>query len=197
MLNEILNDLKEGKIVCLADTPDLENEIDMMCLACKATPENIGRMIAEARGLVCCALSAEIVDKMGLEKIESEKISEDRLGTPFFMPLDLNNGSTGVSAVERSKTAMRLATGEATLDEFVAPGHLMTLRARPGLLKERLGHTEFSVALAKMCGVEGAAVICEMIKDNGEMMRVKDFEEWNKDKGLKLYSMTEFLEVAQ
>lgn len=189
MLNEILNDLKEGKIVCLADTPELENEIDMMCLACKATPENIGRMITEARGLVCCSMSAEIVDKMGLEKIKSEKISEDRLGTPFFMPLDLNNGSTGVSAIERSKTAMRLATGEAKLDEFVAPGHLMTLRARPGLLGERLGHTEFSVQLAEMCGVPGVAIICEMIKDNGEMLRVGEF-----DKDMKLYTMTEFLE---
>lgn len=187
-LSEAIEDLKAGKIIALADSPNIEDECDYCCLAKYATTENISRMITEARGLVCISMSAELCDKIGLDAMASEKIKADKLGTPFRLSVDLDNGSTGVSAVERGKTARHIAAGNAVLDDFISPGHLMTLRAKPGLLGERKGHTEASVQLAKLCGEE-AAVICECIKDNGEMLHVGEASEYFADKNVKLYSL--------
>lgn len=190
---EAIEDLKAGKIVCISDREDIENEIDMMCLGEFATVENINTMISTAKGLVCCPMSAEWCDKIGFEPMKNDNIKGDKLGTPFFQSVDLDNGSTGVSAIERSKTVKHIASGNATLESFVSPGHLFTLRAKPGLLAERLGHTEFSVQMAELCEAAPVAVICEIINTDGEMLRVKDFEEWNKDKGLKLYSIDKLI----
>ena len=192
-LNEVLEDLKAGKIIALADSPNIEDECDYCCLAKYATTENITKMITEARGLVCISMSAELCDKIGLDPMTSDKIKPDRLGTPFRLSVDLNNGSTGVSAIERGKTARHIATGEAKLDDFISPGHLMTLRAVPELLNLRKGHTEASVQLAKLCGEE-CAVICEVIKNDGSMLHVGDAPEYFKDKDIKLYSLTQLIE---
>lgn len=192
-LEEAINDLKSGKIVCISDREDIENEIDMMCLGEIATVENINYMITNAKGLVCCPMSANWCDKIGFEPMKNENIKGDKLGTPFYQSVDLDNGSTGVSAIERTKTIKHIASGHAKLNSFVSPGHLFTLRAKPGLLKERLGHTEFSVQMAQLCGLSPVAVICEIINKDGDMLRVKDFEEWNKDKGLKLYSIGQLI----
>lgn len=193
-LSEAIEDLKAGKIVCISDREDIENEIDMMCLGEFATTEVINYMIKNAKGLVCCPMSAEWCDKIGFEPMRNDNIKADKLGTPFYQSVDLDNGSTGVSAVERAKTVQHITTGEAVLEDFVSPGHLFTLRARPGLLQERLGHTEFSVQMAELCESAPVAVICEIINEDGEMLRVKDFEEWNKDKDLKLYSIDALIE---
>ena len=195
-LGEIIKDLKDGEIICLADNENIENEIDMMCLAVHATTENINYMITNARGLVCIPMSAALCDEIGFKAMKSDNIKADKLGTPFYQSVDLDNGSTGVSAVERSKTARHIASNNAKLEDFVSPGHLFTLRAKPGLLAERIGHTEASVQLANLCG-ENTAVICEIIKDNGEMLRVKDFPLWNADKGLKLYHIDKLIEVLE
>ena len=192
-LREAIEDLKAGKIVCISDREDIENEIDMMCLGEYATVENINYMITNAKGLVCCPMSAEWCDKIGFEPMKNDNIKADKLGTPFYQSIDLDNGSTGISAIERSKTINHIASGSAVLSDFVSPGHLFTLRSKPGLLDERLGHTEFSVQMAELCESKPVAVICEVINNDGEMLRVKDFEEWNKDKGLKLYSIDKLL----
>lgn len=186
--------LEKGGILCISDREDIENEIDMMCLGEFATTEKINYMITHAKGLVCCPMSAMWCDKIGFERMENDNIKKDKLGTPFYQSVDLDNGSTGVSAVERAKTIQRIASGEATLDDFVSPGHLFTLRAKPSLLDERIGHTEFSVQMAKLCGTKPVAVICEIINNNGDMLRVKDFAEWNKDKNLKLYSIDQLIQ---
>lgn len=193
-VKEAIEELEKGHIICLADNENLENEIDMCCLASKATQENINYMITNARGLVCIPMTAGLCDKIGFKPMKSDNIKADKLGTPFYQSVDLDNGSTGVSAVERSKTAQHIGSNTAKLDDFVSPGHLFPLRAKPGLLGERLGHTEGSVTLATLCGEE-AAVICEIIKDNGEMLRVKDFKDWQKNKSpLKLFSIDQLIE---
>lgn len=192
-LNEAKEVLMNGGMICISDKEDIENEIDMMCLAEFANTEKINYMITNAKGLVCCPMSAAWCDKIGFEPMHSGAIKADKLGTPFRVSVDLDNGSTGVSAVERAKTIRHIASGEAVLGDFVSPGHLFTLRAKPGLLGERLGHTEFSVQMAELCGSAPVAVICEIIGDGGDMLRVKDFEEWNKDKGLKLYSIDQLI----
>lgn len=191
--NEAKEALQKGEILCISDREDIENEIDMMILGEFATTEKINYMINNARGLVCCPMSSDWCDKIGFEPMKCDNIKADKLGTPFYQSVDLDNGSTGVSAVERAKTVNRITSGEATLDDFVSPGHLFTLRAKPDLLNERLGHTEFSVQMAELCGSVPVAVICEIIAEDGEMLRVKDFEEWNKDKNLKLYSIDQLI----
>ena len=186
--------LKNGEILCISDREDIENEIDMMILGEFATTEKINYMITNAKGLVCCPMSAAWCDMIGFEEMKNDNIKADKLGTPFYQSVDLDNGSTGVSAVERAKTIQHITSGSAKLDDFVSPGHLFTLRAKPRLLAERMGHTEFSVTMAGLCGTKPVAVICEIINNDGEMLRVKDFEQWNADKGLKLYSIDQLIE---
>lgn len=194
-IKDILQDLMEGHIVCIADSEELENEIDLCCLAKHATTHNINRMITNARGLVCCSMSAALCDAIGFQPMASKNIKPDKLGTPFYNSVDLDNGSTGVSAKERGNTARHIAGAKARLEDFVSPGHLFTLRARPGLLHERKGHTEGCVQLAKLCG-EQAAVICEIIKEDGEMLRVEDFEKWNQSHHFKLCTIEQIERYA-
>lgn len=195
-LSEAIEDLTNGKIVCISDTEDLENEIDMMCLGVHATPENINYMITHARGLVCCSMSTEMADNLSLMP-QRQQGNQDKRGTPFYESLDLATADTGVSAYERSDTILHIASGNAKREDFISPAHTMTLKARPNLLLERLGHTEFSVQMAQICEVAEVAVICEIIKDDGKMLRVNEFEEWNKNHNLKLYSINQLLEYLK
>lgn len=192
-LDEAIEDLKNGKLVCISDTEDIENEIDMMCLGVHATPENINYMITHARGLVCCSMSSEITDKLLLTP-QRQVGNQDKRGTPFYESLDLVTADTGVSAYERSDTILHIASGKANRNDFISPAHTMTLRANPLLLSGRLGHTEFSVQMAQLCDVTQVAVICEIIKDDGTMLRVNEFEKWNEKHNLKLYSIKQLLD---
>lgn len=185
--SEILEDLRQGKIICIADSENVENEIDMMCLGKYATPENINYMINLARGLVCVPMAYDYAINHGFNKMNVKGFSEDKRKTPFCQPVDLKTCDTGISAYERSETIRRLANPENKPSDFISFGHTFTLIARPKLLKERQGHTEASVYLASLIDqTSPVATICEIIKDNGKMLRVKDFEYWNENKNLKL-----------
>lgn len=190
---EILEDLTKGKIVCIADSEDIENEIDMMCLGEFATPENINYMAHNACGFICCVLPDYICKIMGLDYLKQEGLNQDHRGTPFCAFLDLATCDTGISAFERAETIYDLSCSDKKLSDFVQ-GHTPVLHAKHGLLNERIGHTEMSSQLSFMAGSNGTAVICEILNYDGHMLRVHDFENWNKDKGLKLYSITQLLE---
>lgn len=194
-LEEILEDLKAGKIVAISDTEDLENEIDMMCLASKATPENINYMAKNACGFICNVLSWDVAETKGIDYLEQKGVNADHRGTPWALFLDHKDCDTGISPEERSKTIMRLSQKESKLGEFVN-GHVPVLKARKWLLFERMGHTEMSSQLSFLCGENGCAVICEMLEPSNKtsMLRVKDFENFNKNKGLKLYSISQLVE---
>lgn len=194
-LKEILTDLKQGKIVCISDNENIENEIDMMCLAEFATPENINYMAHNACGFICCVLPDYICQLIGLDYLKQEGLNQDHRGTPFCAFLDLAICDTGISAFERAETIYDLAVSDKTLSDFVQ-GHTPVLHAKKGLLRERLGHTEMSSQLSFLADSNGTAVICEVLNYDGHMLRVKDFDDWNKDKGLKLYSMKQMLEAV-
>lgn len=184
---DILEDLKKGKIICIADSEDIENEIDMMCLGKYATPGNVNFMITNAKGLVCVPMGYDYATSHGFKKMDIKGFSEDVRQTPFCQPVDLKACLTGISATERSMTIRHLANKDNKPDDFISFGHVFTLIARKGLLEERQGHTEASVFLASLVDKNSpVATICEIIKDNGEMLRVGDFEEWNKNKHLKI-----------
>lgn len=186
--------LENGGILCIADNDQLESEIDMMCLASKATPENINYMAKNACGFICNVLSWDIAEAKGIDYLKQNGVNEDHRGTPWARFLDHKDCDTGISPEERSKTIMRLSQNDSKLDEFVN-GHVPVLKARKGLLKDRLGHTEMSSALSYLCNDNGCAVICEILeKGNGtSMLRVENFAEFNKDKGLKLYSIDQLI----
>lgn len=194
-LNEVLEDLKAGKIIAIADNEQLESEIDMMCLSSKATPENINYMAKNACGFICNVLSWDVAEEKGIDYLKQDGVNEDHRGTPWARFLDHKDCDTGISPKERSKTIMRLSQNDTKLDEFVN-GHVPVLKARKGLLSERLGHTEMSSQLSFMCGDNGCAVICEILKGGNDtgMLRVADFKEWNKDKNLKIYSIDQLLQ---
>lgn len=194
-LEEILFDLKAGKIVCLSDTEDLENEIDMCCLGEFATPENINYMAKNACGFICNVLPWDIAETKGIDYLEQKGINKDFRGTPWALFLDHKDCDTGISPEERSKTIKALSCTDSGIEHFVN-GHVPVLKARKGLLNERRGHTELSSQLSFLAGSNGTAVICEILKGGNEtgMLRVTDFPEWNKDKGLKLYSIVQLIE---
>lgn len=191
-LNEIISDLQRGKIVCLSDTKDLENEIDMMCLGKFATPENINYMAKFAKGFICCVLPDSMCNDLKLN-LQQFGLNKDHRGTPFAGFLDLATCDTGISAYERSKTIQSLAEGRRKIGDYVQ-GHVPLLHARKGLLSKRLGHTEMSCKLSFEAGSNGSAVICEILNDDGHMLRVENFREWNFERGLKLYSMEQIIE---
>lgn len=194
-LNEIIEELKKGRIVCIADNEQLESEIDMMCLAEHATPENVNYMAKNACGFICNVLSWVIAETKGIDYLEQKGINQDHRGTPWARFLDHKDCDTGISPIERSKTIKELSCTDKDIKHFVN-GHVPVLKARKGLLNERLGHTEMSAQLSYLCGSNGCAVICEILKggNNTGMLRVADFEEWNRDKGLKIYSIDQLIE---
>ena len=192
-IEEIIEDLKLGKIVCIADSEEIENEIDMMCLGKYATPQNINFMARNACGFICNVLPHDLCVKKGLDYLKQEGLNQDHRGTPFCAFLDLATCDTGISAYERSKTILELSCSEKNISHFVQ-GHTPVLHAKKGLLSERVGHTEMSSQLSFMTGENGTAVICEILNYDGHMLRVYDFEEWNKGKELKLYSITQLME---
>lgn len=197
-LKTIIDELTAGKIVCIADNDELESEIDMMCLAEYATPENVNYMAKNACGFICNVLSWDVAEAKGIDYLEQKGINKDFRGTPWARFLDHKDCDTGISPAERSKTIKELSCTDKGIDHFVN-GHVPVLKARKGLLYDRLGHTEMSAQLSFLCGSNGCAVICEILKGGNStgMLRVADFEEWNKDKGLKIYSIDQLIECMQ
>ena len=194
-LGEIITDLKQGKIVCISDNENIENEIDMMCLGEFASPENINYMAHNACGFICNVLPHDLCVQKGLDYLKQDGLNQDHRGTPFCAFLDLATCDTGISAFERSETILELSCSDKDISYFVQ-GHTPVLHAKERLLRERWGHTEMSSQLSFMSDSNGTAVICEILNYDGQMLRVKDFDEWNKDKGLKLYSMKQMLEAV-
>lgn len=184
---EILDVLKKGGIACIADSENEENEIDLMCLGKFAYRNTVNFMIRFARGLVCVPMSFEFAEVHGFSQARFDGFSQDVRETPFAQPVDVKTCHTGISAVERSHTIRHLADPSMKKSDFISFGHVFTLIARKGLLQERHGHTEASVKLAKICDeTSPVACICEIIKNDGTMLRVKEFRDWNKNFGLKI-----------
>ena len=191
-IEEILVELSEGKIIAIADNEQLESEIDMMCLAEYATPENINFMAKNACGFICNVLSWDVAEAKGIDYLEQKGINNDHRGTPWARFLDAKDCDTGISAYERSHTIKELSCTDKGIEHFVN-GHVPVLKARKGLLEERLGHTEMSSTLSYLCAGNGCAVICEILAKDGHMLRVENFAEFNKDKNLKIYSIDQLI----
>ena len=195
-LDEVLEDLRMGKLILMTDDPHRENEVDLVCAGQFATPQNINFIATHARGLICVPMAPERVDALGLPM--QTQHNTEKLHTAFTVSVDGKDGiTTGISAFERSITTMKLADPRATLDDFVQPGHCFPLRAVEGGVIRRAGHTEGTVDLLRIAGMEPVGVCCEIMKDDGTMARLGEMGAFQRKFGLKACSLAQIIEHRQ
>ncbi|MCZ8520592.1 MULTISPECIES: bifunctional 3,4-dihydroxy-2-butanone-4-phosphate synthase/GTP cyclohydrolase II [Paenibacillus] len=190
-IEEAISDLRLGKVIIVVDDEDRENEGDFIALAEKSTPEVINFMIKEGRGLVCVPITEERAEELDLPPMVAR--NTDYHGTAFTVSVDAVETTTGISASERSRTVQALIDPATKPHAFRRPGHMFPLVARKGGVLRRAGHTEAAVDLARMCGAYPAGVICEVIKEDGEMARVPELMEIARRHDLKIITIRELI----
>ena len=193
-IEEAIADISNGKMVIVVDDEDRENEGDLIMAADFATPDAINFMIKQARGLVCVPVTDDILDR--LEITEMVKENSDPNKTAFTVSFDAHTKhgiSTGISAFDRAKSIRVMIHPESKPDDIISPGHLFPLRARRMGVLKRAGHTEASVDLARLAGLQPAGVICEIIKPDGDMARLPDLLEFAKEHALCLITIKDLI----
>lgn len=182
-VEEVIEDLKAGKIIVCTDDPDRENEGDLICAAEFATPENVNFMATYAKGLICMPMSEEYTEKLRLKQMVNE--NTDNHCTAFTVSIDHVDTTTGISAYERSLTAMKTVDDNAKPSDFRRPGHMFPLESKAGGVLQRNGHTEATVDLMRIAGLKEVGICCEIMADDGTMMRKSQLIEFAKEHGLK------------
>jgi 3,4-dihydroxy 2-butanone 4-phosphate synthase/GTP cyclohydrolase II len=191
-VNEALEDLKSGRMVILVDDEDRENEGDLVLAATHVTPEAINFMAKHARGLICLALAPEIVEQLQIPMMTSNNLS--RFGTAFTVSIEASSGiTTGISAHDRARTILAAANPIAKPSDIVTPGHIFPLRAKKGGVLIRTGQTEGSVDLSRLAGLRPAAVICEIMNDDGSMARMPDLRKFSEEHNIKLLHIKDII----
>lgn len=189
-----INDFQEGKMIILVDDEDRENEGDLAMAAEKVTPQAINFMAKEGRGLICLTLTEEKLEALDLPLMVETKDNDSPFGTGFTISIDAREGiSTGISAADRSHTILKAIDDQAKPEDLVRPGHIFPLRAFNGGVLVRTGQTEGSVDLARMASLKPAAVICEIMNDDGTMARMPDLEEFAKKHKLNILSIADLI----
>jgi len=184
--------LQKGELVILVDSEDRENEGDLVLAAQFATPEKINFLIRKACGLVCLALESDQVDRLGLPPMVQNNQTERK--TAFTVSIEAAHGiSTGISAADRAHTIRVAADPRSTAKDVISPGHIFPLRAARGGVLERNGHTEGSIELCKMAGLTPAAVICEIMNEDGTMARSSDLKEFAKTHNIPIVTIEEMV----
>ncbi len=192
-VEELIADIRAGRMVILMDDEDRENEGDLVMAATHVRPEDINFMITHARGLVCLTLSRERCTQLNLPlMVERNGASH---GTNFTLSIEAANGvTTGISAAERARTVQAAVAPMAKPADIVQPGHIFPLMAQPGGVLHRAGHTEAGCDLSRLAGLEPASVICEIINEDGEMARRPDLEIFAAKHGLKIGTIADLIQ---
>ena len=191
-VEKAIEDIKRGKMVIMMDDEDRENEGDLVYAATFSTPDMVNFMAKEARGLICTPVTKEIASKLDLLPMVSNNVSNHE--TAFTVSIDSTNASTGISADERDDCISKLSNPLTVAEDFVRPGHIFPLIAKDGGVLVRTGHTEGSVDLCKLAGLAPAAVICEIIKDDGKMARMDDLEIFSKEHDMCIVYISDIVE---
>ena len=171
-IEEALQDLREGKLILVIDDPDRENEGDLICAAEFATAENVNTMATLAKGLICMPMSSAMTEKLQLNQMV--EVNTDNHATAFTVSIDHVDTTTGISAVERSLTAMKCVEDGVKPEDFRRPGHMFPLEAREGGVLKRAGHTEATVDLMRLAGLKECGLCCEIMREDGTMMRTTE-----------------------
>ncbi len=191
-VKEVLEDLRQGKMIILVDDEARENEGDLTIAAEKVTPEAINFMAKYGRGLICLALSPENVEKLKLPLMVYDNRSPFK--TAFTVSIEARQGvTTGISAADRAHTILTAVAEDARPEDLIQPGHVFPLRARRGGVLFRTGQTEGSVDLARLAGMSEAAVICEIMNEDGTMARMPDIEKFSKKHDMKIAAVADII----
>lgn len=191
-VEEAIEEIKEGKVVIIVDDEDRENEGDFVCAAEYVTPDVVNFMVTHGRGMVCVALSGRRLDELGLPLMVDSNSALH--GTQFTVTVDAIEGtSTGISAADRALTIKKLIDENSKDGDFAKPGHIFPLRAFDEGVLRRAGHTEAAVDLCNLAKMKPAGVLCEILKDNGEMARVPELIEIAKKFALKILTVQELI----
>ena len=192
-VQDIVADMRAGRMVILVDEEDRENEGDLVLAADHVTPEAINFMARFGRGLICLTLSRERCEQLKLPPMVA--INGDKKGTAFTVSIEAAEGvTTGISAADRSRTVQAAVNPRAVPDDLVQPGHIFPLQAVDGGVLMRAGHTEAGCDLASMAGCSAASVICEIMKDDGTMARLPDLQLFAAEHGLKIGTIADLIE---
>lgn len=191
-IEDAISDIRDGKMVIIVDDEDRENEGDLVCAAEKVTPEIINFMAVHGRGLICLPLTEERCRELQLFPQTTENTSH--LGTAFTTSIEAREGvTTGISAADRAKTILTAVDPATRPSDLARPGHVFPLRARAGGVLVRAGQTEASVDIARSAGLQPAAVICEIMNDDGTMARMPELEIFAERHGLKIISVADLV----
>ncbi len=191
-IDDAIEAIRQGKMIIVVDDESRENEGDLVMAAQFATSEAINFMTQHGRGLVCVPMTAEWLDRLQLPPMV--KVSEDAMKTAFSISVDArHNVTTGISAQDRAETIRVLANPESIADDLVRPGHIFPLRAKPGGVLRRPGHTEASIDLAMLAGLKPVAVICEIMKQDGSMARFPDLVAFQEQHDLPLITIQDLV----
>ncbi len=194
-ISDAIDEIANGKMVIVVDDQDRENEGDLVMAAQFATPEAINFMIKYAKGLVCLPATDTILKKFDLKQMVPE--NKEKLKTAFTVSIDgaqKHGITTGISAAERAKTIQLFISPTSTENDLVSPGHIFPLKAREMGVLKRAGHTEAAVDLARLAGLVPAGVICEIIKDDGEMARRDELFTFAKEHKLKMITIKDLIQ---
>lgn len=186
-IEEALEELRQGRMILCTDDPDRENEGDLICAAQFATTENVNFMAVHAKGLICMPMSAAHIHRLRLPQMVAD--STDNHETAFTVSIDHVSTTTGISAEERSVTAMKCAEAGAKPEDFRRPGHMFPLLAKPNGVLERSGHTEATVDLLRLAGLAECGLCCEIMREDGTMMRTAELKRKAAEWGLKMITI--------
>ncbi len=186
-IEEAVQDLRDGKIIVCIDDPDRENEGDFICAAEFATTANINFMATYGKGLICMPMAKQFVRKLQIPQMVMD--NTDNHETAFTVSIDYAGTTTGISAAERSVTAMKCVEDDVRPEDFRRPGHMFPLLAKPNGVLERNGHTEATVDLCRIAGLKECGLCCEIMREDGTMMRTTELLEMAEHFGLKVISI--------
>lgn len=197
-IDDIIWEIKKGKPVIVVDDESRENEGDLVIAAQFATPESVNFMIKEARGLVCVPLTHKRAERLQLGSMARSQGDSDKFKTSWCVSVDAKSGvTTGISASDRARTIRALIDSQSNQNSFTKPGHIFPLKAQPGGVLVRAGHTEAAVDLAKLAGLKPAGVICEIIKEDGSMARLPDLISFAQKHNLKICTIASLIEYRR
>ena len=192
-VEEAIDAIAAGRLVIVVDDEDRENEGDLIMAASRATPETVNMMIRHGRGLICAPTVEHQLKRLGLNPMVANNRESHR--TDFTVSVDAAEGvTTGISAADRCAAIRILGDTKATADQLVQPGHVFPLRARPGGVLQRAGHTEAAVDLAELAGLPPAGVLCEILNEDGSMARLPELLRFREEFGLRLISIKQLIE---
>src|SRR5436190_20709649 len=195
-IESVVADLRAGKMVIIVDDADRENEGDLIMAAERATPAAINFMTKYGRGLICVPTTAERLKQLGIEQMVTQ--NRESFRTDFQVSVDAAKGiTTGISAADRARTIKVMASPTAMPEDLVQPGHVFPLRARPGGVLQRAGHTEAAVDLVHLAGCRRIAVICEILSDDGSMARLPELIKFAKKHRLKICTIADLIEFRR